>query len=55
LEITTGNLQASLRVEDLDVNIQLHPEAFLVDLPAEARRLELAQIGDEAVFVSPSR
>jgi hypothetical protein len=55
LEIASDELRASLRVEDLGVNVRLHPEAFVVELPGDARQLGLAQIGDEAVFVRRSR
>jgi hypothetical protein len=55
LEIANEKLQAVLRVEDLDVNVRLHPEAFLVEVPEEATQLELAQIGGEAFFVTTSR
>jgi len=55
MEIGSEQLQATLRVESPDVNIQLHPEAFVVDLPDDANRLELHQVGDEAVFVKTNR
>jgi hypothetical protein len=55
VEIHTSELQASIRVEDLDVNVQLHPEAFVLELPEDAERLELHQISGEAVFVKASR
>ena len=55
LEIANEKLQAVLRVEDLDINVRLHPEAFLVEVPDDATQLELAQIGGEAFFVTTSR
>ena len=55
VEISSEKLQATLRVESPDVNIRLHPEAFVVDLPDDANRLELHQVGDEAVFVKTHR
>jgi hypothetical protein len=51
VEIQANELQASIDIEDLDVNVALHPKAFVVELPQDARRLELHQIGGEAVFV----
>jgi hypothetical protein len=51
VDIQTNELQASIDIEDLDVNVSLHPKAFVVELPQDARRLELHQIGGEAVFV----
>lgn len=55
LEIANEKLTAVLRVVDLDVNVRLHPEAFLVEVPDDASQLELAQIGGEAFFVTTSR
>ncbi len=55
IELANEKLQAVLRVEDLDVNVRLHPEAFIVEVPEEATQLELAQIGGEAFFVTTSR
>jgi hypothetical protein len=54
VEIQTPTLQASIDVEDLDVNVLLHPKAFVVELPQDAQRLELHQIEGEAVFVKAS-
>ena len=51
----SDGLEASLSVDDLDINIRLDPEAFVVTLPAGADRLGLAQIGGEAVFVKRSQ
>ena len=55
IEIVTDNIQASLAVFDLDINVRLDPEAFVIVLPEGATRLGLAQIGGEAVFVKPSQ
>ena len=55
IELVSDGLLASLSVDDLDINIRLDPEAFVVTLPAGAGRLGLAQIGGEAVFVRPSQ
>jgi hypothetical protein len=51
VEIQASELQASIDVDDLNVNVPLHPKAFVLELPQDARRLELHQIGGEAVFV----
>jgi hypothetical protein len=51
VDIEASELQASINVEDLDVNVLLHPEAFVLELPQDAQRLELHQIEGEAVFV----
>lgn len=53
VDIQADQLQASISVEDLDVNVLLHPQAFAIELPDDAERLELYQIGGEAVFVKP--
>ncbi len=55
IEIKSESIEASLTVDDLDINIRLDPEAFVVTLPEGADRLGLAQIGGEAVFVKPSQ
>ena len=55
IEITNDQVEASLTVEDLDINVRLDPEAFVISLPAGATRLGVAEIGGEAVFVRPSQ
>ena len=55
IEIVSDTIEVSLTVDDLDINIRLDPEAFVVTIPEGAVRLGLAQIGGEAVFVKPSR
>ncbi len=55
VEISSDKLQATLRVESPNVNIQLHPEAFVLNLPDDANRLELHQVGGEAIFVKTNR
>ncbi len=55
VELRAENLQASLNMEDLDVNVPLHPKAFIIDLPDDADPLTLEEIGGEAVFVKPNR
>lgn len=51
VELKTDRIEATLRIEDLDVNVPLHPQAFRIKLPEDAERLELDQIEGEAVFV----
>lgn len=55
IEIASDRIEATLTVEELDINIQLDPEAFTIDLPEGATRLGVAQIEGEAVFVRPSQ
>jgi hypothetical protein len=55
IEISSEKIEATLTVEDLDINVRLDPEAFVLNLPQGAYRLGLAQIGGEAVFVKPSQ
>lgn len=55
IDLEADDLHASLRIEDLDVNISLNPEVFTLALPDDAQRLELHQIGGEAVFVNTVR
>jgi len=53
IEVASDKIEASLTVEDLDINVRLDPEAFVISLPEGASRLDLAQIEGEAVFVRP--
>ncbi len=55
IELMSDGMEASLSVDDLDINVRLDPEAFVVNLPDGAARLGLAQIGGKAVFVKPSQ
>lgn len=55
IDLETVDLKASLKIEDLDVNIPLRPEVFRLVLPHDAQRLELHQIGGEAVFVKTEK
>ena len=52
IDLEADDLHASLKIEDLDVNISLNPEVFTLALPDDAQRLELHQMGGEAVFVN---
>jgi hypothetical protein len=51
VDIQSSELQASIKVEDLGVNVPFHSKAFILDVPGDAQRLELQEIGGEAVFV----
>jgi hypothetical protein len=53
IDIQANELQASINIEDLDVNVLLHPKAFAIELPEDARQLEFHEIEGEAVFVEP--
>lgn len=55
IDLETDDLHASLKIEDLDINIPIKPEVFTLVLPDDAQRLELYQIGGEAVFVNTER
>ncbi len=55
LELTTDQISATLTVEAVDVNVALDDEAFTLEVPAGAVRLEPSDVAGEAVFVaSPS-
>ena len=55
IDLEADGLEASLKIEDLDVNISIKPEVFTLVLPDDAQRVELHQIGGEAVFVNTER
>ncbi|MFQ5789349.1 MAG: hypothetical protein ACE5JI_02625 [Acidobacteriota bacterium] len=55
IEIRSDQIHATLNIDDLDVNVRLHPDAFALELPDGASRLRLTEIGDEAVFVRTDR
>ncbi len=44
-------VRARLETEDVDVNVELDPETFVLDIPADAVRLRPAEVGSESVFV----
>jgi hypothetical protein len=51
LTIENESVRASLIAQDVDVNVALSPEAFVLEIPADAVRLRPAEIEGEAVFV----
>ncbi len=51
LRLSSETISATLTVEAMDVNTSLDGEAFLLEIPDDAERLQLTQIGGEAVFV----
>jgi outer membrane lipoprotein-sorting protein len=51
LTIENESLRARLETKEVDVNVQLDPETFLLEVPADAERLRPAEIDGEAVFV----
>jgi outer membrane lipoprotein-sorting protein len=55
LELSAEDLEATLNVEDLDINVPLHADAFVVAVPEDAEALALHEIGGEAIFVKPNR
>lgn len=51
IEIQNESVRARLAAEDVDVNVELDPEAFVLQIPADAVRLRPAEVDGEAVFV----
>jgi hypothetical protein len=51
LTLENESVRARLETEDVDVNVELDPETFLLDIPADAVRLRPAEVGSESVFV----
>ena len=51
LTIENESVRARLETNDVDVNVALDPETFLLQIPADAERLRPAEIGSESVFV----
>ena len=51
LGIENESLRARLETKEVDVNVPLDPETFLLEIPADAARLRPADIDGESVFV----
>jgi hypothetical protein len=51
IRLQTDTLEATLTPEDVDVNVRVDPEAFVVEVPDGAERLRPADVDGEAVFV----
>ena len=51
LTIDNESVRARLETSDVDVNVELDPETFLLEIPADAVRLRPAEIDSESVFV----
>lgn len=51
LTIENETVRARLETKDVDVNVDLDPETFLLEIPADALRLRPAEIDGESVFV----
>ncbi len=51
LIIENESLRARLEAKEVDVNVRLDPETFLLEIPADALRLRPAEIDGESVFV----
>lgn len=51
IRLETDSIQATLTPEDVDVNVQLDPAAFAVEIPEGAERLRPSDVIGEAVFV----
>jgi len=51
LTIENESVRARLETNEVDVNVELDPETFVLDIPADAVRLRPAEVEGEAVFV----
>jgi hypothetical protein len=51
LTIENDSVRARLETKEVDVNVQLDPETFLLEIPNDAVRLRPAEIEGESVFV----
>ncbi len=49
--IENDDIRTTLTTRELDVNVALDPEAFALEIPADAVRVRLAEVQGEAVFV----
>ena len=50
LRLTSDTISTTLTVMGMDINTLLDDEAFLLDIPDDAERLQLTQIGGGALF-----
>jgi hypothetical protein len=51
LQLENESVRARLETEEVDVNVALDPETFLLSIPPDAVRLRPAEVGSESVFV----
>jgi hypothetical protein len=51
LVIESESVRARLEASEVDVNVALEPDTFLLEIPAGAERLRPAEVGSESVFV----
>jgi hypothetical protein len=51
LQLENESVRARLETEEVDVNVALDPETFLLPIPTDAVRLRPAEVGSESVFV----
>jgi hypothetical protein len=51
LVLENDSIRVVLTTEDVDVNVALDPEAFVLEIPEDAQRLRPAEVDGEAVFV----
>jgi len=51
LTIENESLRARLETKEVDVNVRLDPETFVLEIPADAERLRPAELDGESVFV----
>jgi hypothetical protein len=51
LRIENDSVRARLETSDVDVNVSLEPDTFVLDVPPDAVRLRPAEIEGESVFV----
>lgn len=51
LTIENESVRVRLETKEVDVNVPLDPETFLLEIPADAARLRPAEIDGESVFV----
>lgn len=51
LAIENDRLRVRLETQEVDVNVDLDPETFLLEIPSDAERLRPAEVDSESVFV----